>query len=590
MINSITSNMPTFKSFSFKEGLNVVLSDSTVKDDKGRTRNSAGKSSLIEVIHFLLGADCDPDSIFRANEIINYYFQGDFEFGSKQLAIRRSGQEPSKIFWAGAADSDLLEFFSKDKLGSYYISNANWRILLGHLMFGIPSKTSVSEYSESYTPGFRSMFSYFARRAKSDGFQAPHKQALQQKTWDWQENLSYLFDLDWRIPHDIEKVRQREKTLTELKKAAAGGVLSRVVGTVAELRSRLSVAEKKRDTRSRQLSEFRVLDSYQELSEEAAKAKNELQGLARNAVSINEKIKYLEDSLKSEVLPEIDRLTELYSSIGIDLPGIALKRLEDVRAFYSSVVKNRKIHLEKEISDHKKELDEIRQKSSELDEGRSKILNVLKGAGALEDFSFLQQELAELNQEVSSLRDKFETAQILEGEQTQLQIDRANIYRRLQQDFKERFALLEEAIILVVNIIETLYADRESSFQIRATENGPEFLVSIEGDRGGGIGNMEIFSFDLALFSFNIGRDRGPGFLVHDSHLFDGVDERQIANALELGQTVALKSGAQYIVTMNSDIFDRLPFSESFDRAEAILEPRLSDESESGGLFGIRFN
>jgi uncharacterized protein YydD (DUF2326 family) len=31
------------------------------------------------------------------------------------------------------------------------------------------------------------------------------------------------------------------------------------------------------------------------------------------------------------------------------------------------------------------------------------------------------------------------------------------------------------------------------------------------------------------LTEISLKNGRGPGFLVHDSHLFDGVDERQIA-------------------------------------------------------------
>lgn len=47
------------------------------------------------------------------------------------------------------------------------------------------------------------------------------------------------------------------------------------------------------------------------------------------------------------------------------------------------------------------------------------------------------------------------------------------------------------------------------------------------------------------------------GFLVHDSHLFDAMDERQIANAIEVGARLSQQHGFQYIITMNSD---RIPY------------------------------
>src|SRR5712675_326329 len=99
---------------------------------------------------------------------------------------------------------------------------------------------------------------------------------------------------------------------------------------------------------------------------------------------------------------------------------------------------------------------------------------------------------------------------------------------------------------------------------------------------------MQIFCFDLMLTEISLKQGHGPGFLLHDSHLFDGVDERQVAAALMLGQQAA-GTATQYIVTMNSDIFDRLPLPGEFDRTKVVLATRLSDETETGGLFGFRF-
>ncbi|SRR6266478_4160333 len=111
-----------------------------------------------------------------------------------------------------------------------------------------------------------------------------------------------------------------------------------------------------------------------------------------------------------------------------------------------------------------------------------------------------------------------------------------------------------------------------------------------EGDRGAGISQMEIFCLDLALFSITGRERRGPEFLIHDSDLFDGVDERQIARALQLGAAAAREVGGQYIVTMNSDVFDRLPLPKELSRHGIVLQTRLSDENEASGLFGFRFD
>jgi len=84
-------------------------------------------------------------------------------------------------------------------------------------------------------------------------------------------------------------------------------------------------------------------------------------------------------------------------------------------------------------------------------------------------------------------------------------------------------------------------------------------------------------------------RGVGPGFLIHDSHLFDGVDGRQVISALRIGAETAEELGFQYIVTMNED--DAFKEKEKgFDLNNYILGIKLTDATEDGGLFGIRFD
>jgi uncharacterized protein YydD (DUF2326 family) len=83
-------------------------------------------------------------------------------------------------------------------------------------------------------------------------------------------------------------------------------------------------------------------------------------------------------------------------------------------------------------------------------------------------------------------------------------------------------------------------------------------------------------------------RGVGPGFLVHDSHMFDGVDSRQIARAFTLALDVASRAGFQYIATMNSDSIPA-EFPPGFDMTDHVIDVRLTDSSDSGRLFGIRF-
>lgn len=100
---------------------------------------------------------------------------------------------------------------------------------------------------------------------------------------------------------------------------------------------------------------------------------------------------------------------------------------------------------------------------------------------------------------------------------------------------------------------------------------------------------MQIFCFDMMLMQICARRKIGPGFVVHDSHIFDGVDNRQIAKALQIGATLAQQYQFQYIVTMNSDMAPDGKIG-GFDISEFVVPTRLLDDGKDGGLFGLRFN
>jgi uncharacterized protein YydD (DUF2326 family) len=77
---------------------------------------------------------------------------------------------------------------------------------------------------------------------------------------------------------------------------------------------------------------------------------------------------------------------------------------------------------------------------------------------------------------------------------------------------------------------------------------------------------------------------------VHDSILYDPVDERQRALALQLAAREAESKGFQYICTMNSDLVPYGELSEDFDM-ESFVRLRLTDaEGDEGRLLGIRFD
>ncbi len=592
MILAIESDLPSFKPVQFRPGLNVLLAEKSPDSDRRQTRNSAGKSSLIEIIHWLLGGKGDKDALPRNAALVDATFYGTFRLGELEVQVARSGAEPGRIILTDPEWIARLGIATRTdkKTGATSISIDAWRDVLGHFMFGLPLFRQGTAYEPSFTPTFRSLISYFARRRGSGAFTNPYKQAEQQRPWDSQVNLSFLLGLDWEVPRGIQLVRETERQLEELKKAARGGAIGEVIGTVAELRPKLVLAEDRAGRLKRDLAAFRVVGSYREQSTEAAQLRSEMLHIERQAVAQKETLAHLRNSLGQEQPAEQGNVGLLYAALQIELPEVVARRFEEVAAFHRSVVENRRVHLQAEVEHVESEIRMGEQRTAQLDARRSEILRFLQDGGALEDFLALQKTLADLEAECAALRQRYQAAEILEGRATQLDIDRAALKLRLQADHQARREMLIDAILFIGQSIAELYKDRHGEFVVEATEAGPEFRITIQGDRGGGIANMEIFCLDLALLVLTARRGTGPKFLIHDSHLFDGVDERQIATALLLGKSVAEEIGGQYIVMMNSDMFDRLPMPDPAALAGCVLETRLSDKGEDGGLFGCRFD
>lgn len=572
MIHHIFSTLASFKNLGdLRPGLNVLLAQKTEGATTKQTRNRAGKTSFVELVHFLLGAEAGPESIFRTPELSEHTFAMDFDLKSERTAVERSGSSKAKIF-VTAPPAAKVKF-----------SATEWCAFLGEQMFGLSSL----EVAGSKPPSFRSLFAYFVRRQASGAFMTPEKQATMQGTGDMQMALMFLLGLDWQIARDWQAVRDREKTLEELKKAAGSGAFGSIIGKAADLRTELTLQEARLKKLHAEVEVFHVLPEYRELEVESASLTRQLNELANaNAIDFSA-IRDLEGALASEVPPDLEDLQAVYQEAGVMLPGLVKRRYEDVKSFHESVVRNRKDYLSSELEAAKLRIELRDGKKVQFDQRRGEVLGILKSHGALEQFLKLQGELGRLESEVESLRQRFEAAEQLEGTKNELEIERNRLTIRLRRDFAEQKDRLAEAIVAFEETSQRLY-ESAGSMTVDETSNGPTFKFPMQGERSKGIKNMQIFCFDMMLMRLCAKRQMGPGFLIHDSHLFDGVDGRQVISALRLGAEIAQELGFQYIVTMNEDDAFKETIEE-FDLKDYVLSKRLTDATEDGGLFGIRF-
>jgi uncharacterized protein YydD (DUF2326 family) len=103
MIERVSRTLPTFKELRFGPGLNVLLADKSPGATERQTRNSTGKSSLIEMIHFVLGGNADPESIFRSEKLNKESFSLTRNVGDTKVTVSRSGTRKNDIVVDGSS-------------------------------------------------------------------------------------------------------------------------------------------------------------------------------------------------------------------------------------------------------------------------------------------------------------------------------------------------------------------------------------------------------------------------------------------------------------------------------------------------------
>ena len=222
MITRLSSSLESFKTLEFGPGLNMLLADKSEGATDLQTRNGAGKTSFVDTVHFLTGGKAGTESIFRSDALIDGSFEIRLDVGDDEVTVERSGASPSKIYLNGPVEDWPIPPKFKEDRGDFEISNTNWCHTLGAKWFGLEAPPDTDS---KFQPTFRSLFAYFARRQSSGAFQHPTQQAAKQQIWDQQVAISYLLGMDWHLSQDFQGLREKEKLVSSLGKAARSGEL-----------------------------------------------------------------------------------------------------------------------------------------------------------------------------------------------------------------------------------------------------------------------------------------------------------------------------------------------------------------------------
>lgn len=575
MITKLTSSLPTFKSLEFNPGLNILLAERHETSGARDTRNGTGKTSFIELVHFLLSERRNPNDDFHKPELVGSDFEAVFKESGSEITVKRKAGATKDELWRDAVE----------------ITPADLRSELALSWFGLNSEIT----SEKYTPKFGALLAYFIRKERNGGFASAVLNSSSQQGWDSQVCLSYLLGFDWRLPQKLQVKKDQKKDADTLAKMIKSGYLTDGALDIKKMQARLDLLDTAIDTKRSEITSATVVDGYRGHELTANELSTSIRDLSEANLEDLDLCEGIDEALEEVEDANIADVRSLYEQVGIFFTEQVKKRFEQVEAFHKQVSQNRESHLRKEKSNALERISGRRTEIDRLQSALAEKLALLRSGIAIERLTHLQSELNRLEAEQADLQQQIPKFQNVADDQKRLKREIDDLVDLIGQDVMERDAPRKSAVQIFADTSQFLY-DEPGQLIIGKSSGvaGLSIETDIVGKKSGGKNHMQVFCFDWLLVESALKHDRFPGFLIHDSHIFDGVDGRQIALALKLAQNKCENLGVQYIVAMNSDDLQKIETEladasmEGFNPYDYVLQTRLTDEPD-GGLFGVRF-
>lgn len=584
MIISVTANKSGFKSVFFQQGLNVILADKTEGSSQKDSRNGVGKTTLLEIIHFCLGGSDNKQScpLRNSKELIeeNWEFNLGMDLPTGNVTITRGLSKPREIYIKGATLPPILDP-QPDAEGRWLLSPLSLNLWLGQQFFGLPI-----DKPNKFAPSYRSLISYFARRE----FEVePYEFMSKQASWNRNVHSAYLFGLNWEPAAQLQLLKERKDLLKIVTKGIREGVIRGPQGKLSEMESKRVRLDQDINSLERELANFKVHPDYRQIEEQATALTGTLQRLRREGYRLRNILRHYEDNLASELEPAEGSVLALYESAKVELPELIVKRIEEVERFHQQVILNRTAFLREECDNLRGKIAINEQEEDEVGQKRAQALSIIDSYHALDEYNQLHERLSNLRHERDALVDAIRQRREIDQGQDEIKVEAQQIIIKAKRDHAEREEIRAKAIALFNKNSRALYAEgAEGKLEIEFKNGNFIYNVDIQGAGSTGIEAMKLFCFDLMLAQLWSEKDTNPGFLYHDSRLFDGVDDRQKAAAIRLASREAEGCGFQYICAFNTndvpapDLLDGLDF-------EKAVRLRLTDRGPDGKLLGRNF-
>lgn len=592
-LSRLYSNKPdVFEPIEFVQGLNVVMAEIRVPENRKKDTHNLGKTTLGRLLDFGFLAKRDPKFfLFKHFELFKefvFFLEIELEDASF-VTIRRGVEEATKISFkrheAGHQDFSMLPLAGWDHQDMPFDRARD-------LLDGLLDWRALKPWA------FRKGLGYLLR-SQDDFRDVFHLRKFASAHSDWKPFLAHVLGFDAQLVAQHykkeEQLAERQATAQTIKNELGGSIedISKIEGI---LLLKQKEAEKKQ----------KLLDAFDFRAQDKDHTKQLVDDIDERIASLNaeryslnqNKKKILASLEEDQILFNPDEAQRLFDEAGVLFEGQVKKDFQQLIAFNRAITDERRGYLQEERAEVEAELKRINTELNTLGKKRSDMLSFLSDTDIFGKYRRVSDEMVTLRADITSLerqRGFLHRLQELRTEIRALTEERGHLQTQIEANVEKQNSDQNSpfsAIRLFFSEIVEEVIDRKALLSVSPNQAGHlEFKAEIldesgnatSADLGHTYRKLLCIAFDMAVLRTHLD-DKFPRFVYHDG-VFESLDDRKKENLLTVIRRYA-DIGLQPIITLiDSDLPARDAADPVFSEDEVVLT--LHDEGEHGRLFKI---
>lgn len=593
-VSKLYSNLPDlFVPIEFNEGLNVVLAEIRLPENREKDTHNLGKTTLGRLLDFTLLAGRDADFfLFKHGDRFNdfvFYIEIQLEDNS-YVTVRRSVSEASRINFK-RHKARLQDFTDLDE--KKWDHSAVPFEKAKEILDGILDWRAVQPWS------FRKGLGYLLR-SQDDYRDVFQLQRFASKHADWKPFLAHILGFDATLiteHYQKEEELSAKREIEQTVKREVGGSVEDISKVDGILLLKHREAEKKQ----------KLLDAFDFRSRDKAATKevvdqidDRISALNSDRYSINHARRKIQKSLgDGQILFDPDEAAQLFQEAGVLFPDQLKADFTQLIEFNRSITEERSHYLREELEELDAKLKTINAELTTLGKKRIDLLSFISSTDVFSKFKRVSNELVALRSDITVLerqRGFLQRLQQLRSEIRVLSEAVAQFQSAIEEDvetqnsdeeslFSSIRLFLNEAVEEVINrkALLSVSPNRLGHLDFRA-EILDELGNATSADLGHTYRKLMCVAFDLAVLRGHL-THKFPKFAYHDG-VFESLDDRKKENLIDVIRRY-MDLGLQLIITtIDSDLPERgVDDQPIFSPEEIVLT--LHDEGDDGRLFRI---